>query len=123
MKKILPTGKKNYVLFPLKKPDGTLREGVIEITEEEFTGIRLGTHCFNETLTAVVPAETEAPLQKQPSQILELRKTLKKISEDLIQSAAGAIIPDIEERKAQFREAHNKLRELTGLPPREYEGD
>lgn len=50
--------------------------------------------------------------------IIEAR--LKKLDQDFRQVDLGAIIPDIEERKAEFIALHNELRQLLDKPAREY---
>lgn len=49
----------------------------------------------------------------------ELKVELSKLSEDIIQSQLGEIVPNIEERKARFISLHNELRVLEGKEPRE----
>lgn len=121
--KILPKTKYNYVLFPLTKKDGTFLDGVIDITEAEFKGLKAKTHCFNDSLTAVVLNEPKPKPEPKVNREAELRRTLRELSEDFIQVSAGAVIPDIDARKALFRQLHNELRQLKGLPPREYSGE
>lgn len=51
--------------------------------------------------------------------IAEIQPRLNALSQDLVQVLAGEVVPDLEERKAEFISLHNELRELKGLPPRE----
>lgn len=62
-----------------------------------------------------IPTQDEINEQKK----YELKTELSKLSEDIIQSQAGEIVPNIEERKAQFISLHNELRVLEGKEPRE----
>lgn len=53
--------------------------------------------------------------------IAEIKSRLEELNKDFIQSMIGAVIPDIEEKKAEFISLHNELRELEGKLPRDYE--
>jgi len=46
--------------------------------------------------------------------IAELKRILTSYTEDFAQAAAGVHIPDLETRKAKFREAHAETRQLEG---------
>lgn len=46
---------------------------------------------------------------------------LQPLNEDLLQVMAGVEIPNIEEKKAEFRRIHGDIRELEGKP-RERQG-
>lgn len=48
----------------------------------------------------------------------EIQERLTQLDQDIIQDMAGEVVPDIEERKAEFVELHNELRELLGKEPR-----
>ena len=66
--------------------------------------------------------ETEMTLEELEA--LSLRKTvirrrLAELSQDLVQALAGELVPDLEDRKAEFIRLHNTLRELEGKEPRE----
>lgn len=50
----------------------------------------------------------------------ELKDSLNKLSEDIIQVIAGAKKDGIVEKIAQFQSTHNELRILEGKPPCEY---
>lgn len=50
----------------------------------------------------------------------QIIRKLNQLSQDFIQADLGAEIEDIEERKQEFKELHNELRELLGKPPRIY---
>lgn len=51
--------------------------------------------------------------------ISETKARLTALSEDIVQDLAGEVVPNVEERKAEFISLHNELRVLTGLEPRE----
>ena len=53
--------------------------------------------------------------------IRRLKKQLQPLTEDLLQVMAGVEIPNIEEKKAEFRRIHGDIRELEGKP-RERQG-
>lgn len=76
---------------------------------------------FNEDLTFNVE-KYNARKQRESNQqeLAELQPELDKLTEDLIQAQAGAIIPDLEERKARFQVIHNRIREIKGKEPRKY---
>lgn len=46
--------------------------------------------------------------------IRQLKKQLQPLNEDLLQVMAGVEIPNIEEKKAEFRRIHGDIRELEG---------
>lgn len=48
--------------------------------------------------------------------IRRLKKQLQPLNEDLLQVMAGVEIPNIEEKKAEFRRIHGDIRELEGKP-------
>lgn len=50
----------------------------------------------------------------------EIVARLNEISQDIIQVSMGAVIPDIEDKRAEFKRIHNELRLLIGKQPREY---
>lgn len=50
----------------------------------------------------------------------EIKSRLEKLSQDFVQGVLGAVIPNYLEKKAEFIELHNELRELEGKEPREY---
>jgi hypothetical protein len=76
---------------------------------------------FNKDLTFDVE-KYDARKQKEIDQfrIAEITLRLEKLDQDFRQADLGAIIPDIEERKAEFITLHNELRQLLGMPAREY---
>lgn len=48
----------------------------------------------------------------------ENKERLTRLSEDLVQSVAGEIIPDLAERKAEFISIHNEVRAYEGKEAR-----
>ena len=46
--------------------------------------------------------------------IRRLKKQLQPLNEDLLQVMTGVEIPNIEEKKAEFRRIHGDIRELEG---------
>ena len=76
---------------------------------------------FNDDLTFSVD-KYNARKQKElyKLELAELQPELDKLTEDLIQAQAGAIIPNLKERKARFQVIHNRIREIQGKEPREY---
>lgn len=43
---------------------------------------------------------------------------LRALTEDIVQSLVGEVVPDIESRRAEFVALHNELRVLEGKEPR-----
>lgn len=50
----------------------------------------------------------------------EIKSRLSQLSDDFVQSWAGAYFPDLEERKKEFATLHNELRAILGKTPRTY---
>ena len=48
--------------------------------------------------------------------IRRLKKQLQPLNEDLLQAMAGVTIPNLEEKKAEFKRIHGDIRELEGKP-------
>lgn len=46
--------------------------------------------------------------------IRRLKKQLQPLNEDLLQATAGVAIPNLEEKKAEFKRIHGDIRELEG---------
>lgn len=66
-------------------------------------------------------------LQKQQQEdkatlyrISEIKTRLEQLSQDIIQSLAGAEFEDLAERQKEFQTLHNELRILLGKEPRKY---
>ena len=53
---------------------------------------------------------------KRRRDIRQLKMQLQPLNEDLLQVMAGVEIPNIEEKKAEFRRIHGDIRELKGKP-------
>lgn len=62
-----------------------------------------------------IPTQEEINEQRKS----EIKAELSKLSEDIIQSQVGEIVPNIEERKTRFIALHNELRVLEGKETRE----
>lgn len=68
-----------------------------------------------------VSQPTQAQLNEQRA--WEIKGRLESLSEDIVQDIAGEVVPNIEERKAEFIELHSELRVLLGKEPRELKGE
>ena len=64
-----------------------------------------------------IPAPTEEELKEM--RICEIQQRLVELDQDIVQDIAGEIVPNIEERKAEFITLHNELRTLLGKEPRQ----
>lgn len=62
------------------------------------------------------PAPTQDELNK--IRIAEIQARLTELDHDIVQDIAGEIVPNIEERKAEFVTLHNELRVLLGKEER-----
>lgn len=51
---------------------------------------------------------------KRRRDIRRLKMQLQPLNEDLLQAMAGVTIPNLEEKKAEFKRIHGDLRELEG---------
>lgn len=49
----------------------------------------------------------------------ENKEKLSRLAEDLVQSMAGELVPELEERKAEFIRIHNEVRAYEGKGKRE----
>lgn len=58
---------------------------------------------------------------ERKTKISGLKKQLQPLNEDLLQAIAGVEIPNLEEKKAEFKRIHGDIRELEGKP-RERQG-
>ena len=74
-----------------------------------------------EDIAVYVPF-TEEQLQEieRNNRISYIKARLSQLSEDFVQSWAGAVIADIEDRKREFANLHNELRVILGKEPRTY---
>ena len=76
---------------------------------------------FNDDLTFSVEKYNARKLkEKDDIRIHEIEARLKKLDQDFRQADLGAVIKDLDERKAEFITLHNELRQLLGKPAREY---
>lgn len=62
------------------------------------------------------PAPTQDELNK--IRIAEIQARLTELDHDIVQDIVGEIVPNIEERKAEFVALHNELRTLLGKKQR-----
>lgn len=58
--------------------------------------------------------------QNKEKEIVQIKKQLEKYTEDFIQESIGAVIPNIETKKIEFINLHNRLRTLEGKEARVY---
>lgn len=97
MKKILPLSKNEYQEFPIQDEEGNYFEGVIDITDEDFSALQNGTKCFNAELTGIVDYyETteeiyENALHAKEERIVELKRLLSDTDYKAIKYAEGAL--------------------------------
>ena len=77
---------------------------------------------FNDDLSFSVE-KYNARKQKEINlnELFALQDELTSLSHDIIQAQVGAVIDNIEERKARFKEVHNRIREIMGKEPRVYD--
>lgn len=64
--------------------------------------------------------QAELQLAEQQRELKTLQAELNSLSQDLIQAQAGAVIDNLDERKARFQVVHNRIREIMGKEPRVY---
>lgn len=64
-----------------------------------------------------IPVPTEEELKEM--RIYEIQQRLVELDQDIVQDIAGEVVPNIEERKAEFVTLHNELRTLLGKEQRE----
>ena len=58
--------------------------------------------------------------EKIQQRISEIKPRLEQLSQDIVQSLAGAEFEDLTERQKEFQTLHNELRILLGKEPRKY---
>jgi hypothetical protein len=96
----------------------------IEITEEHFDYLMCEQakgkelKVLNGKVVAVEYEITEEEMKNK--RITEIKPRLEQLSQDIIQSLAGAEFEDLAERKKEFQTLHNELRILLGKEPRKY---
>lgn len=96
----------------------------IEVTEKEFNNL-LCEQSKGKVLKVVdgqVVAVSYMPTQEELNEQrkLEIQLRLNELSQDFIQADLGAEIFDLENRKQEFKQLHNELRELNKKGPRIY---
>lgn len=82
--KIVPISKFEYRVFPIKAD-----EPYLEITEKEFEGLEMHTHCFNNDLTAVieyVKSQEEIEKEQRQNRNFELRLRISELKSQLAQT-------------------------------------
>lgn len=72
----------------------------------------------NNKVVAINHELTQEELKK--NEISQIKKQLQKYTEDFIQESIGAVIPNIETKKIEFINLHNRLRTLEGKEARVY---
>jgi hypothetical protein len=76
---------------------------------------------FNDDLTfSVDKYNARKKRELEQIELVGLQTELNSLSQDLIQAQAGAVIDNLEERKARFQVVHNRIREIIGKEPRVY---
>ncbi len=76
---------------------------------------------FNEDLTFNIDKyNARKQRHKDNKRISEIKTRLEQLSQDIIQSLAGAEFEDMVERQKEFQTLHNELRILLGKEPRKY---
>lgn len=59
-------------------------------------------------------------MEKDNLRIAEIKPRLEQLSQDIVQSLAGAEFEDLTERQKEFQTLHNELKILLGKEPRKY---
>ena len=78
---------------------------------------------FNDDLTFSEEKYNQRKEQKAKAErLIQIKKRLSDLSENIIQVQAGAVIENSEEMFEEFRTLHNEARELEGKQPRKYLG-
>ena len=76
---------------------------------------------FNEDLTfSPIKYVDRKQREKDEIRIAEIKPRLEQLSQDIVQSLAGAEFEDMAERQKEFQTLHNELRVLLGKMPRNY---
>lgn len=52
-------------------------------------------------------------------EILRLKNRITALTEDIIQDIVGEVVPNIEDKKAEFIKLHSELRIMLGKEPRQ----
>lgn len=93
-------------------------EWIIDVPAVEYQPAR--TEVENIFIYIPFPDEEETEEDKAFQEEYETFKRLQELTNDFIQVMAGAVFDDLEERKKEFRELHNKMRQFKGKTPRKY---
>ena len=91
-------------------------EDVEKVVDLEYQPAKPETYEY-EDIQVYVPYTQEELTQNE---IYELENRLAQLTQDFIQMQCGAVFEDADERIAEFREKHNRLRYLKGKKPRIY---
>ena len=98
-------------------PDGTIKGREFkEVIDVPYQPSKPETYEY-EDIQIYIPY-TQKELNEQRKVKISFR--LNQLSQDFIQSLAGAEIENLEERRLEFQELHNELRVLEGKEPRKY---
>ena len=96
-------------------------DDMIEVDEHVLKEIGI-TKCFDVLNNRVIFYDNSEEIANENKQkeILQIKKQLEKYAEDFIQESIGAVIPNIENKKIEFINLHNRLRTLEGKEARVY---
>lgn len=72
------------------------------------------------TSEEIVFSEKQQAEIKKQEKIIKIKTRLEQLSQDIVQSLAGAEFEDMAERQKEFQTLHNELRVLLGKEPRKY---
>ena len=76
---------------------------------------------FNDDLTFSIDKYNARKTREQElKELPTLQIRLNELSQDIIQMYCGAVFEDAAERLAEFREKHNRMRQILDKKPREY---
>ena len=96
----------------------------VEMTKEEYDFLILeqlnGKELKLENGKVVAVEKTLSKEARKNIRISEIKTRLEQLSQDIIQSLAGAEFEDLAERQKEFQTLHNELRILLGKEPRKY---
>lgn len=67
----------------------------------------------------VIISNPKVAEKEKQKRIEEIQQRLVELDQDIVQDIAGEIVPNIEERKAEFVTLHNELRTLLGKEQRQ----
>jgi len=102
------------------------KQGVIDVDEKKLKKVgKYDEYCFDDLLLSIVDnVLTDKDLDERQervnkNRIAKLKLELAPLQEDIVQDIAGQVVPNIENKKAEFRRIHNEIRVLEGKLPRE----